>query len=139
MYLLDTDTLTHAHAGHPGIKERVQQVGEANVATTIITAIEILRGRYDFLLKAKDSEELLRAQQLLESSEELLQSLAIVPLDAPAASEFDKLRRHKKVQKIGRADVLIACIALVQQATLVSRNARHFRQVPGLKVENWIS
>jgi hypothetical protein len=43
MYVLDTDTLTHAHAGHLGSKKRVQKVGELNVATTIITAIEIKR------------------------------------------------------------------------------------------------
>ena len=32
----------------------------------------------------------------------------------------------------------IASIALVHQATLVTRNLRHFRQVPGLKVVNWL-
>src|SRR5205814_530911 len=54
MHLLDTDTLTRAHAGSPGIAERVRQVGEQNVATTIISAIEILRGRHEFLLKASN-------------------------------------------------------------------------------------
>jgi hypothetical protein len=28
MHILDTDTLTRAHGGHPGIIERVRQVGE---------------------------------------------------------------------------------------------------------------
>jgi tRNA(fMet)-specific endonuclease VapC len=138
MHLLDTDTLTHAHSGHAGIAERIHQVGEANVATTIITAIEILRGRHEFLLKASNGEQLLRAQQLLEASEELLQSLAIMPVDAATAVEFDKLRQNKKLKKIGRADLLIASIALAHRATLVTRNRRHFQQIPGLKVENWI-
>ena len=31
----------------------------------------------------------------------------------------------------------IASIALVTQATLLSRNLRHFRRVPGLTVEDW--
>ena len=40
-------------------------------------------------------------------------------------------------KKIGRADLLIACIALAHGETLVTRNVRHFKQVPGLTIENW--
>jgi tRNA(fMet)-specific endonuclease VapC len=138
MHLLDTDTLTRAHAGSPGIAERVRQVGEANVATTVITAIEILRGRQEFLLKASNGEQLLRAQQLLDRSEQLLQTLAILPVELTSAAEFDRLRQDKKLKKIGRADLLIACIALANRATLVTRNLNHFRQIRGLQLENWI-
>jgi tRNA(fMet)-specific endonuclease VapC len=138
MHLLDTDTLTRAHAGHPGIAEHVRQVGEDNVATTVITAIEVLRGRHEYLLKASDGHHLLRAQELLARSEELLQDVAIVPVTAAAAAGFDRLRQNKRLKKIGRADLLIASIALAHQATLVTRNLRHFRQVPGLQVENWV-
>ena len=61
----------------------------------------------------------------------------VVPFDAAAAAEFDRLRRNKRLKKVGRADLLIAVIALAQRATLVTRNVRDFRQVPGLRVENW--
>jgi tRNA(fMet)-specific endonuclease VapC len=64
-------------------------------------------------------------------------SLHLVPLDTLAAAEFDRLRENKKLKKIGRADLLFACIALAQRATLVTRNLKHFRQVPGLQLENW--
>jgi tRNA(fMet)-specific endonuclease VapC len=40
--------------------------------------------------------------------------------------------------KIGRADLLVASIALANRATLVTRNLRHFREVPGLSLENWV-
>jgi tRNA(fMet)-specific endonuclease VapC len=138
MHLLDSDTATLFHIGRAGIAEHVRQVGEKNVATTIITAIEILRGRHDFLLKASDGEQLLRAQQRLEESEQFLRSMAIIPIDAAAAREFDILPQNKKLKKIGRADLLIASIALARRATLVTRNLRHFQQLPGLQVENWI-
>lgn len=39
---------------------------------------------------------------------------------------------------IGRADLLIASIALTQRATLVTRNLRHFRHIPGLSFANWV-
>jgi predicted nucleic acid-binding protein len=32
----------------------------------------------------------------------------------------------------------IAAIALAHGATVVTRNLRHLRQIPGLGVENWI-
>jgi tRNA(fMet)-specific endonuclease VapC len=113
-------------------------VGEENVATTVISAVEILRGRHEFLLKASTGEQLLRAQQLLTSSEELLQTLVIVPVGRTSAAEFDRLRHDKKMKKIGRADLLIASITLAHRATLVTRNLKHFRQIPGLQLENWI-
>jgi tRNA(fMet)-specific endonuclease VapC len=107
------------------------------IATTIITRIEILQGRFDFILKAADGDQLRRACEWLGRSEDLLTRITIVPIDAVAAVEFDRLRENKKLKKIGRADLLIASIALAQRATLVSRNLRHFQQVPGLSVENW--
>ena len=63
-------------------------------------------------------------------------SVMVVPIDAAAAVEFDKRRQNKKLKKIGRADLLIARTALACRATLVTRNVKHFRQVPGLHVEN---
>ena len=113
-------------------------MGEENVATTVINAIEILQGRHEFLLKAKDAEQLLRAQELLEASQNLLESIAIVLVNEKAAIQFDKLRLNKKVKKIGRADLLIASIALAHNATVVTRNLQHFKRIPGLKVENWM-
>jgi tRNA(fMet)-specific endonuclease VapC len=137
MYLLDTDILTLAHAGHARIAERMRQAGEANLATTLINAIEILQGRYDFLLKASNGPQLLRAQELLNRSEGLLQDAIIISIKAAAAATFDRLLQDKKARRIGRADLLIASVALAEPATLVTRNLRDFRQVPGLQVENW--
>jgi tRNA(fMet)-specific endonuclease VapC len=88
-------------------------------------------------LKAKDGDELLRAQSWLVQSEELINDMPVLPFDVPAAAQFDKLRQQKKLKKIGRADLLISSIALANQATLVTRNLKHFQSVPNLKIENW--
>ena len=108
-----------------------------SVGTTIITYAEVMRGRYEFLLKAGDEEQLRRAQAGVDSSQALLDDLLTIPVDEAAAREFERLRQDKKLKNIGRADLLIACIVLAHRATLVTRNLRHFRQVPGLKLENW--
>jgi tRNA(fMet)-specific endonuclease VapC len=137
MNLLDSDTLTLLTGGHPRVVARVLAATDT-VGTTVISRIEILRGRFDFVMKAADGQQLQRAQQWLDWSEAELGKLLIVPIDETAAQEFDRLRTHNRLRKIGRADLLIACIAIANQATLVSRNLKHFRQVPKLKVENWV-
>jgi tRNA(fMet)-specific endonuclease VapC len=138
MYLLDTDTLTHLHAGNPNVVERLKSVTDVEVGITIITKVEVLRGRIDYLLKAETGANLLKAQELLFRTEALLNDLLIVPIDRVAAIEFDRLRDVSKFRKVGRADLLIASITLANRATLVTRNLRHFKQIPGLKLENWV-
>ena len=80
MHLLDTDTLTYLHAGHPRVIERLHELADPDVGTTLITKIELLRGRFDFMLKAAKGADLLKAQQLLARTEELLAQIVVVPL-----------------------------------------------------------
>lgn len=138
MYILDTDTITHLHAGHPKVVESLQKLDDPDVGITIITKIELLRGRFDFLLKAANGRELNRAQQLLDRTEELLSQIVVLPIDERSGIQFETLQRIKKLRKIGRADILIAGITLAYRATLVTRNLRHFRKIHGLIVTNWV-
>jgi tRNA(fMet)-specific endonuclease VapC len=138
MFVLDTDILTLLFAGNPRVLSRRDTVPTADVATTVVSRIQSLQGRFQFVLKAATGEDLLRAQSLLDGT---IRSLALVEtvliIDAAAAAEFDRLRENRRLRKIGRADLLIASITLANRATLVTRNLRDFRQVPGLQVENW--
>jgi tRNA(fMet)-specific endonuclease VapC len=133
MILLDTDILSLVFTVHPRVSERMQAAPESPVIS-IVTRIEVLQGRFDSVLKAIDADALLRAQRRLATAEKDLARYTIVPFDIAAGNEFDRLRQNKKVKKIG---LLIACIALANGATLVTRNVKDFRQVPGLKLENW--
>jgi tRNA(fMet)-specific endonuclease VapC len=81
---------------------------------------------------------LLHAQQLLIRSEEFIEAMIVVALDQSAATLFDRLAKAPALNKVGRADLLIASIALANRATLVTRNRRHFEKVPGLMVVNWV-
>jgi tRNA(fMet)-specific endonuclease VapC len=138
MHLLDTDTLTHLHAGQPNVVERLRAVDDPDVGITIITKVEVLRGRMDYLLKAETGVDLLKAQELLFRTEELLNQLLVVPISQAASEQFDRLRATPKLRKIGRADLLIASIALANRATLVTRNLRHFSKIPDIRVVNWV-
>ena len=138
MHLLDSDTLTHWYAGHARVLQRFQETPRDEVGTTIISKIELLQGRFDFLMKASTNEELLRAQEWLSRTEELLSQIPVVLLGAAAVAEFQRLRHTKGPRKLRRADMLIASIVLAAKATLVTSNTRHFKVVPGLKLVNWV-
>ncbi len=136
MILLDTDTLTLLFQGHARVGSRMRSA-EEDVATTIITRIEVLQGRFDAIFKAADAEQLQQAHQRLRDSEKQFTTFLILPIDGLAAKQFEQLLRSRKFKRIGRGDLLIASIALAQKATLVTRNVRDFQRVPGLKTENW--
>ena len=90
------------------------------------------------MLKANDVADLERAQRFLIESERLLEQIPTVGFDKSALEKFEELRRIGKFRKIGRADLLIASICLLNRAVLVTRNVKHFTQFPNLPVENWI-
>jgi tRNA(fMet)-specific endonuclease VapC len=135
MNLLDTDTLSLLMAGHLRVAKRAEKAGSFGIP--IVTRIEVLQGRFASILKAEDGERLWRAQQYLTKSEEYISDLKIVRINEASAEKFDLLRKDRKLKKLGRADLLIASIALAYGATLVTRNLRHFRQISGLITENW--
>ncbi len=137
MFILDTDTFTHLQKGNQKVIQHLQNIDD-DVAITIITKIEVLRGRFDYMLKASTSDDLLKAQRLLNRSESSLDKLIVIPFDTNAINHFESLQAVKRLRKIGRADLLIASIVLAHKATLVTRNMRHFRQIPNLRVVNWV-
>ncbi|MDB5309515.1 MAG: hypothetical protein JWO38_3717 [Gemmataceae bacterium] len=137
-YLLDTDVFTLAYFSRHGLRERI--AGERatdDVVISLITRIEVLRGRFDAVLKASDGVVLERAQAALRLTETFLAEFRVLPFDAAAGSEFDRLREDKRARKAGRNDLLIACITLAHDATLVTRNTKDFANIPGVKFENW--
>ncbi|WP_414574893.1 type II toxin-antitoxin system VapC family toxin [Anabaena sp. CCY 9402-a] len=138
MLLLDTDTLTHLYAGQSNVVKQLKSTEDPDVGITIITKVEMLRGRIDYLLKAETGVDLLKAQELLFRTEELLRPLLIVGVSQAASEQFNRLRVIPKLRKIGRADLLIASIALANRPKLVTRNIRHFQQIPGIRVVNWV-
>src|SRR5436190_12822141 len=105
MFVLDTDTLTLVYTAHPRVTARRSSVPASQVAISVVTRIEVLQGRFDFLLKAATVAERLRAQEWLNRTDELLASIsAILPITEEAAVEFDHLWGIKKLKKIGRRD-----------------------------------
>jgi tRNA(fMet)-specific endonuclease VapC len=140
MFLLDTDTYTHLFHQHPQVVAKVDQfvAQRQSVGVTIVTKIEAIIGRMMAVLRADSHKRFLDAQRLLSADVQYLQGILITPLDERSLQELDKLGAVRGLKKIGRTDLLIASIALAHRATLVTRNQKHFRLVPRLKIENWV-
>lgn len=138
IYILDTDVFTLAYRSSHGLRDRIAKEQQHHtVLISVITWMEVLRGRMDSVLKAADSSQLLRAVQMLRSSEAFLATFNVLDFDITAAQHFDRLRNEKQARKAGRNDLLIACIALANRATVVTRNTRDFANVPGIQLEDW--
>jgi tRNA(fMet)-specific endonuclease VapC len=75
------------------------------------------------------------AYDLLRTTVDYFCGLTILPFDSDAGEKFHQLRSQKI--RIGTLDLRIAAIVLQQNGILLTRNQRHFAQVPGLKLEDW--
>ena len=135
LLVLDTDILSLYRRGQPLIVQRMFQQSLNTLATTAITVEEQLTGWYTLLRKQKSREQLARAYRNLVETVLELNQFRLLSFTEEAIDRFEILRS----QKLGvRAnDLRIAAIALVNGATVVTRNVADFGRVPGLLVENW--
>ena len=139
MFTLDTNAVSDFFHRKPTIVQRAEQAIRERkpIHITTITRYEVLmRGRYQAILAAEDRDRLLTAHQRLLDDEIAIRQFPILGLDDASADHFERLRTAKGMRKIGRADLLIACITLAHDATLVTRNVKDFVKIPNLKIEN---
>src|SRR4051794_41971000 len=115
MFVLDTDTFTHLVHGHERVALRRSQVTE-EVVLTAVTRIEVLQGRFASVMKAEDAEQLLLAQQRLAQSERQLASFDVLPVDAAAAAEFERLLGAEGVRRVGRGGPPLCPPVLAEKA-----------------------
>jgi tRNA(fMet)-specific endonuclease VapC len=139
MYILDTDHLSLIQRnGKEGKKilARLAILDNPEVAVTVITYEEQVRGRLSFLSKAKTIDRQVLAYQGLEQLVLDYQSIVIVPFNRIAVLEHQRLR--KSYPRLGNMDLKIAAITLTnEKAILLTRNESDFRQISELQIEDW--
>lgn len=130
LYLLDTSTLSSLVRQPQGVvAEKIADVGEANVLTSVIVACELRYGA------AKRG-----SRRLTQQVEAILGAMAIRPLESDVERIYASIRvtLEKKGTPIGAHDMLIAAHARALDAVCVTDNVAEFRRVPKLTVENWL-
>jgi len=133
MYLFDTDVLSRAVKAAPpkALIERLSRIPWALQFTTSINAAEIYYGA----CRTARRDELIRAFE-----EFVLSRLIVLPFDLESAPVFGRLKASLEKRGLPRSepDLRIAAIALQHGLTIVTGNVRHFSDIPGLAVENWL-
>jgi tRNA(fMet)-specific endonuclease VapC len=137
--VLDTDHLVEFDRGSEAgetLRQRLE-TAEEGIATTIISAEEQFRGWLAQIHRIRDPHQQVHAYERLQRRIEFFAAWNVLPWTETAAAILVDLRRQGI--RIGTMDLKIAAVALSHRATLLSRNLVDFRQVPGLRVEDWTS
>jgi tRNA(fMet)-specific endonuclease VapC len=130
-YLLDTNILADLIKNPGGrVRQRIAEIGEANVCTSIIVACELRFGA-----RKKN------APLLTMRIERLLQTIEVLPLDRDVDRTYAEVRATLETmgRPSGANDLLIAAHALNEDCVLVTNNESEFAHVPGLTIENWLA
>ena len=135
LWVLDTDMLTLWLRGHDTIAARIAATPSQQLATTIITVEELLRGWYTQVRRAHTDEQLAWAYQALQETVAFTCGVRILPFHRPAIARCRALRfQHRRT---GTNDLRIAAIALEHESILVTRNTSDFAEITGRQLEDW--
>ncbi|MBI2950288.1 MAG: type II toxin-antitoxin system VapC family toxin [Verrucomicrobia bacterium] len=138
MLVLDTDHFSEFERGTRAgaeLRERLRVADQAK-AVTVVTAEEVMRGWLAYIHQHRDGLQSENAYRQFQTSLQSFGKWIILPWTQGGANLLQGFRRQRI--RIGSMDLRVASIVLAHEATLLTRNLADFRQVPGLRVENWL-
>lgn len=128
VYLIDTNIAIHARDGNTKIiAELIRHRG--SVWLSALSLAELQRG----LVNIESAVSLRRARLDI-----LLEHLPVLAFGKAAAKAYGEIVAVLGWTRGRDFDRMIAGHALSLGATLVTNNERDFRDIPGLRVENWL-
>jgi len=67
--------------------------------------------------------------------------MTVLDFDAECAETFGRVRGELLLRgiEVSRMDLMIACVAIVHNLTLVTHNTKDYRNIPGLSVDDWLA
>jgi len=126
---LDTDILIDYMRKPSDATQRIMNAAlnrKLSICTTSINTFEILLGAH---LHPKPA-------QIIEDTEDFLNQLEIINFDYETSFEASRIMAHlrQRGQIIEIRDLFVACICKINNFLLVTRNLKHYKRVPGLRV-----
>jgi tRNA(fMet)-specific endonuclease VapC len=133
--LLDTDHLSLHERGHLPLRSRVAAFPSEELAVSVVTMEEMLRGRLAILARRSEGAARVHAYAKLLETVQFFSRIQVVPFDMACEHRLQMLRALRL--RVGSRDLRIAATALVHNVALITRNRRDFGQVPGLLLDDW--
>ena len=135
---LDTDVFTDVMHGDPTLTARLLAVPVAEQTLPVVVLGEVLRGRFNMIRQAEAG----RGRMTLEAAyhrfqQSVTDTRAFTVLSYTAAADAQVQRWRAAKIRVGTHDLRIAATCMIHGATLVTRNARDYSQVPGLTFDVW--
>jgi predicted nucleic acid-binding protein len=130
MKCIDSDLLVAILRGNADAQSKMDELDtEGRNATTSINAFEIFYGA------ARSSKR----EKNLDEAKRMISRLEVMPLDIESANKAAVVAADlaEKGEQIDFRDVLVAGIALTNELSLVTKNARHFARIRNLTLESW--
>lgn len=132
-YLLDTNICVHLIKNDFDLEQKIAQVGSLTCLLSEITIAELLFGVENSALDRQQKN-----RENVDSIQDLFQG-RILPIGEVL---YEYARQKAALRRNGRTvddfDLLIGSTAIVHGLILVTRNTRHFADMSGIKLENWI-
>lgn len=133
MFLFDTDTLSNVLKKEPSkyLLTKLKTIPKNLQFTTSINISEIYYGAY----RSKYKDKILKAYE-----EKVFPNINILPFDTESGKIYGELKANLEKGGISKSepDLRIASVAIQHNLILITGNLIHFRNIPKLKVENWI-
>ncbi len=129
-YLLDTSVLIELLRNRPEARSFVEEHINDGIVTSTVCEAEVYEGIY-----REKAENILLKNSIFKK---LLEKFSTTFVFGSAAAEIaGKIRATLAVKgsPVGDIDVLIAATAIANEAILVTKNAKHFQKISGLRVE----
>ena len=123
-YLVDSDWIADYLKGRTQAVELLNALASEGLAISILSVGEIQEGIIYGVNRARHEA----------GFQDFLRGVDVLPLTRTAMRRFAEIRGElrRNGELIGDMDLLIAATALSYKLTLITRNERHFRRVPGL-------
>lgn len=135
LWVLDTDHVSLFQGEHPLVRQRFNEIAPEEIAVTVITVEEQMRGWLNAVRRANKPERTVWAYAGLREALDYFNGVKLLDFDRPASACYEDLVSQRI--RIGTRDLRIAAIVLSLNGILVTRNRRDFERVPGLIWEDW--
>ena len=134
MYLFDTDCLSKIlkKAPSPLLIKKLESLPKDLQFTTSINVSEIYFGAY----RSRNQEKILKAYE-----DKVFPNVNILPFDTDSGKIYGRLKAFLEKRGLSKSesDLRIGAIAIQHDMILVTGNKRHFMNIPGLNIEDWIN